>query len=134
MLLPAKNVSGRKCFQSCLPVCTGPWPSPFYRLPVPPQPTKPPPPHLIIRRTGPLDMFKLVQLGPQCPSLDMFKVVYYEAQTVGERAVGIRLKCLLVIVSFYMKQQLEWLHSLSTVTNPRRGRSNGLFCFYKLHE
>ena len=54
--------------------------------------------------------FKLVQIGPHCTASpvmfklvqlglprDMFKLVhYYKAWTVGKRAVGIRLKCLLV--------------------------------------
>ena len=48
------------------------------------------------------DMFKLVQLGPHCtgtpPSPNIFKLVHYEARTVGKRAVDIRLKCLLVLI------------------------------------
>ena len=46
-------------------------------------------------------MFKLVELGaftdqrsPHSP--DTFKLTHYEAQTIGNRVVGIRLKCLLV--------------------------------------
>ena len=47
-----------------------------------------------------LDMFKYVKLGPRSteppPLPDMFKFVYYEAGSVGERVVDIRLKSLLV--------------------------------------
>ena len=46
-------------------------------------------------------MFKLAQLVPHRtgswpPPPDMFKIVYYEAQTFGKRVVCIQLKCLLV--------------------------------------
>ena len=32
------------------------------------------------------------------PPQDMFKLVHYEVRTVGKQAVGIRLKCLLVVL------------------------------------
>ena len=55
-------------------------------------------PHCI---ENPLDIFKLVQLGPQYTGiltipLKMFKLVHCPAHTVGKWAVGIRLECLLV--------------------------------------
>ena len=34
--------------------------------------------------------------GPNLSHLGIFELVHYEAQTFGKRAVGIRLKCLLV--------------------------------------
>ena len=39
-----------------------------------------------------------VQLRPHCTGtvLDMFKLVHYAACTIDKRAIGIRLKCLLV--------------------------------------
>ena len=62
-------------------------PTPPYRVPVPccTGPQAPP------RHVQNLDF--TVQ-GPPAPN--MFKLVYCEAWTVGKRAVGIRLKCLLV--------------------------------------
>ena len=67
----------------------------------------------------PLDMFKLVQLGPHCTGpqsrppntlhLDTFKLVNYEARIVGKCAVGIRLKYLLVILFGQQpSQSLVW--------------------------
>ena len=54
----------------------------------------------------PPDMFKLIQLGPYCTLLrvppNTFKLVHYAIQTVRERAVGIRLKCLLVWNVFWI--------------------------------
>ena len=63
----------------------------------------------VVAVQGPVpNMFKLVQLGLHCTAghvqtcstrtpPDMFELVhYYEAWTVGKRAVGIRLKCLIV--------------------------------------
>ena len=45
---------------------------------------------------APPDMFKLVQLGPHCAGM-LPGHVHHEAKAVGRRAVGIRLKCLLVV-------------------------------------
>ena len=49
------------------------------------------------------DMFKL---GPHCSGLrplpNTFKLVHYDIQTIRERAVGIRLKCLLVWNVFWI--------------------------------
>ena len=62
-----------------------------------------------------LEMFKFVQLGLHCtgtpPSpLDMFKFNHYEARTIDEWPVGIRLKCLIVslcqIAVRHIKQQI----------------------------
>ena len=52
--------------------------------------------------------FKLVQLGPHhtgtpLPFPDMLKLVHYVAWTASKRAIGIRLKCLLVVRSFYKR-------------------------------
>ena len=46
-----------------------------------------------------LDMLKLIQFGPDCIGTpqDTFKLVHYEAPTVGKRAVGIRLEYFLVL-------------------------------------
>ena len=52
-----------------------------------------------LSRQGPLpDMFKLVQIESCCtsPPTDSYKYVHYETRTVRKRAIGIRLKCLLV--------------------------------------
>ena len=83
----------------------------------------------------PQNMFKLVNLGfPQSdhpsrttpsPPLDMFKIIHYIAQTsVGNWAVSIRLKCLLIL--------------LSTKFNTGRFRSNYMrnlasICIYDIH-
>ena len=105
-LSPSNEAVGMKCFHLCVSVilskegpCTGPWPPP-------PQPPCPP-------RTGPchpiqdpspsvlLAMLKCFQFRPHFkrprPLPNVFKLVHYEVQTVDKRAVGIRLKCLLVV-------------------------------------
>ena len=56
----------------------------------------------------PPDMLKLIQLRPNCtgpqptpcphPTLETFKLVHYETRTVGKRVVGIRLKCILLLI------------------------------------
>ena len=84
--------------------CTGPPPPlpPLYRVSAQPSSVDMPPPPTWHVQIGPHCT------GPQLPFLDMFnldltvhtqtfKLVHYEARTVGKGAVGIRLKCLLVI-------------------------------------
>ena len=78
---------------------------------------------LYLYRAPPLDMFKLVQLGPHCtgtppfrasphpsvqppPHPTQFRLVHCEARTVGKWAVSIRLKCLLT--DFPWKKYLEY--------------------------
>ena len=59
--------------------------------------------HLGTPLLRPLEVFKRVHLGTQPPApilpLDVFKLVHYVALTsVRKRAVGIPLKCLLVLI------------------------------------
>ena len=44
----------------------------------------------------PQKSLNIFQLGPHYPPENLFKHVHYDVRTVGERAVVIRLKCLLV--------------------------------------
>ena len=79
----------------CLSVCSHGIPS--YRAPL-----------LCTEPAPPLDMFKLVQLGPHCtgtPPLpqDIFKLVHYDAHTVGKLAVGILLEYFLVQRKFNVR-------------------------------
>ena len=58
------------------------------------------------------DMFKLVQLGPDCTlSPGTFNFVHYEARSVGKRVVGIRLKRLLVKYCEYLWKGKTTLYS-----------------------
>ena len=53
------------------------------------------------------DMFKIIQFGAHCTSpcprpapSNRFELVHHEEWTVRKRALGIRLKCLLVLYAF----------------------------------
>ena len=62
--------------------------------------------------TGPPpDMLKLVQLGPYCTGIppDIFKFRHYVAHNVGKRAVGIRVKSLLVLTCSHDMKQLTFM-------------------------
>ena len=73
----------------CVSVCSHVVPGPSFGCPLPVQSPSP--------ATSVQD--KLVQRGCLCtvpPPPDLFKLVHYAAHNVGKRAVGIRLKCILV--------------------------------------
>ena len=80
-------------------------------------------------------MLKPVQLGPPCtgphppviscpPFLDLFKLDHYEAPTVAERPVDIRLKCLLV----YNKSGADPGFVIGGGANPPEGGASILIC------
>ena len=97
---------GRKCFHLCLSFCSGkgitvkglcsPLPQ-LYRAPVP-----------------------APEEGPAPP--DMFKLVHYEARTIGKWVVGIRLKCLLIVVKIALNQLLNiWRNIDTNIISPENG-------------
>ena len=83
----------RQCFQSCVLVCLSVHGVVYHKgsMAINTHCTEPCPP---LYRALPLDMFKLVQIGPHCTGTP-FKTVHNIVRTVGRWAVGIWM-CLLV--------------------------------------
>ena len=64
-------------------------------------------------QTKPRSLGYVQTRNPLPPPLDMSRVVHYEAETIGKQAVGIRLKCLVVL-------NVQYLMFLSGVIHTER--------------